>query len=73
MVSWVMALKVAKKDSFDNVDAKGKIVICYIYAGTYIEMGVYVKIAGGAAMIIRDTFMEGSTTFSDVMFFWYHM
>ncbi|KAH7672176.1 Peptidase S8 subtilisin-related protein [Dioscorea alata] len=55
-----------KKDSFDNVDVKGKIVICYIYGGTFIDMGVNVKNAGGAAMIITDTFREGSTTFSDV-------
>ncbi|KAH7672169.1 Peptidase S8 subtilisin-related protein, partial [Dioscorea alata] len=55
-----------QKDSFNNVDVKGKIVLCYIYARTYIDIGVNVKNAGGAAMIITDTFVEGSTTFSDV-------
>ncbi|KAJ0984443.1 hypothetical protein J5N97_002799 [Dioscorea zingiberensis] len=54
------------KDSFDNIDVKGKIVVCYIEKGTFVEMGKNVKAAGGKAMIIANTFREGSTTFSDV-------
>ncbi|KAJ0960898.1 hypothetical protein J5N97_001196 [Dioscorea zingiberensis] len=52
--------------SFRNIDVKGKIVVCYIVRGTFVEMGVNVKAAGGKAMIIANTFREGITTYSDV-------
>ncbi|KAJ0960901.1 hypothetical protein J5N97_001199 [Dioscorea zingiberensis] len=55
-----------KKDSFDNIDVKGKIVVCYIRGGTFVDMGVNVKAAGGKAMIIANSFRQGITTFSDV-------
>ncbi|KAH7665921.1 Peptidase S8 subtilisin-related protein [Dioscorea alata] len=55
-----------RNDSFNNVDVKGKIVLCYIVEGKFTDMGVHVKKAGGAAMIVTSTFVEGFTTFSDV-------
>ncbi|KAJ0960896.1 hypothetical protein J5N97_001194 [Dioscorea zingiberensis] len=55
-----------KEDSFTDVHVKGKMVICYINEGTFVNMTMNVKKAGGKAVIIGNTFREGSTTYSDV-------
>ncbi|XP_039135761.1 subtilisin-like protease 4 [Dioscorea cayenensis subsp. rotundata] len=54
-----------KKDSFNNIDIKGKIVLCSIEIGKFRDMSINVKEAGGVGMIVLDTFVQGSTTFSD--------
>ncbi|KAH7691101.1 Peptidase S8 subtilisin-related protein [Dioscorea alata] len=54
-----------KKDSFDNVDVQGKIVLCMIQGGKYRDMSINVKNAGGAGIIVLNSFLKGSTTFSD--------
>ncbi|KAJ0967563.1 hypothetical protein J5N97_024480 [Dioscorea zingiberensis] len=53
------------KDSFNNTNVKGKIVLCTIETGKFRDMGINVKNAGGVGMIVLDTFVQGSTTFSD--------
>ncbi|KAH7691107.1 Peptidase S8 subtilisin-related protein, partial [Dioscorea alata] len=53
-----------KKNSFNNTDVKGKIVLCTNEEGKYRDMSVNVKNAGGVGMIVLDTFVEGATTLS---------
>ncbi|XP_039137870.1 subtilisin-like protease [Dioscorea cayenensis subsp. rotundata] len=54
-----------KKNSFNNIDVKGKIVLCVILRGSFRDMSINVKNAGGVGMIVINTFAEGSTTFSN--------
>ncbi|XP_039131777.1 subtilisin-like protease [Dioscorea cayenensis subsp. rotundata] len=54
-----------KKDSFDNVDVQGKIVLCMIVVGRFRDMSINVKNAGGVGIIVLNSFVEGSTTYSD--------
>ncbi|KAH7691105.1 Peptidase S8 subtilisin-related protein, partial [Dioscorea alata] len=53
-----------KKNSFNNTNVKGKIVLCTIYEGTYRDMSINVKNAGGVGMIVLDTSVQGATTLS---------
>ncbi|XP_039137893.1 subtilisin-like protease [Dioscorea cayenensis subsp. rotundata] len=53
-----------KKNSFNNTNVKGKIVLCSIKEGKYRDMSVNVKNAGGVGMIVVNTFREGATTLS---------
>ncbi|RDY02720.1 Subtilisin-like protease SBT1.2, partial [Mucuna pruriens] len=54
-------------ESLDNVDVKGKVVLCVIggLVGR-VDKGREVKKAGGAAMILMNTQIEDFTTFSDL-------
>ncbi|XP_039137917.1 subtilisin-like protease [Dioscorea cayenensis subsp. rotundata] len=54
-----------KNTSFNNVEVKGKIVLCSMEGGSYKDMSINVKDAGGAGMIVLNGFFRGSTTFAD--------
>ncbi|KAM0949318.1 putative tripeptidyl-peptidase II [Dioscorea sansibarensis] len=50
--------------SFENVDVNGKIVLCLFEEGTYKDMSVNVKNAGGVGMIAVNRKISGATTFA---------
>lgn len=55
-----------RNDSFTNITIEGKIVVCETgYDVTNVEKGRFVKMAGGAAMVILNQKEEGNTTLAE--------